>query len=144
MKTLRQITKAQLERMFEEVGNHVTMGTLFTTTHPKTVGKIEVDKVGTINGAIGAHKSEVKGPRAWGERRPGTPLVDHKGKVYVEMLMNSRSYRYVSGGRDMTPAEVEAIVRERPMSDDAQLVRDVNLDNINGIKIDGETYLVSK
>ena len=87
-------------------------------------------------------------PRQWGNRIPGTFLVEHKGKLYLETKVErSLGCAYVDAkGRELTREEVEPFLPSRGASrqevEKEILVRDYALDSIRSIACNGETYMV--
>lgn len=74
-----------------------------------------------VNCVLGPRDSE--GFRSWGVRVPGTCLVEHKGNLYVELLVNSRKQL-----DDNEPPE------------QIGKLRDYRLDSIELIRINHQEY----
>lgn len=88
-------------------------------------------------------------PRQWGERLPGSMLVEHKGKLYLETKVE-RSLSHVfmdAGGRVLSDAEVAPFLPARSGSERQEtakeiLVRDYSLDSIRSLSMKGEQYVM--
>lgn len=87
--------------------------------------------------------------RRWGQRIQGTPLVEHKGKVYIELKLENR-YETVyvdDGGREVDTEFVEQFLPKSKRSsrqglDKEVVLRDYMLDSIESITMGGEFYKV--
>lgn len=88
-------------------------------------------------------------PRKWGFRLPGTPLVEHDGRLYLELKVErSLDHRYETfDGLELDSADVEAYLPQRSASRQGVsrqvILRDYALDNIISIRMGGMTYIVS-
>jgi len=89
-------------------------------------------------------------PRKWGMRIAGTPLVEHKGNLYLEMKVEKvldTSYMLADG----TPCKREAVEQHlRPHRSPTNqgvtksvILRDYRLDSITTLKMGGVQYIVS-
>lgn len=112
-----------------------------------------VVKESLVNGMVGGHYTnavnnlrEKEGeerdftpqPRKWGYRLPGTPLVEYKGKRYLEMhVKRSLDTRYFENDQDIT----EQIKDYIPEKEDGVVWRDYSLDSIKEVRMGGETYV---
>lgn len=80
-------------------------------------------------------------PRKWGERRKGTPFVDHKGKVYLEVKIEKvLEKEYFVDGVKTPNEEVEEYITEKKQAKTQEtekpiLIADYNLKNIKEISI---------
>lgn len=94
-------------------------------------------------------------PRKWGQRISRddgtiTPLVEHKGRHYLELKVErslGHEYRKADGST-LTDEEVHPWLRKRSKStrqgtDKEIILRDYALDSINEIRMDGELYQVT-
>ncbi len=90
-------------------------------------------------------------PRKWGtrlKRADGTvtPLVEHKGKHYLEMKVErSLGYEYRLSGATLDPKAVEAFLPERKEGarqevENPVILRDYAVDSIQQITLDGVVY----
>lgn len=86
-------------------------------------------------------------PRKWGQRLAGTPFVVHKGKVYLEVKVEScRKPEYFD--QDGNPVDPELLKPWLRQSDDSGrqevekpvILRDYTLDNITSITCNGNVY----
>lgn len=80
--------------------------------------------------------------RVWGTRIPNTPLVEHKGKYYLELIVQScGEVTYQYEGKDIKKEEIEGLktVKEAEQGglEDKVIVRVFSLDSITSIKING-------
>lgn len=169
---MRNITKNELEAALASVKGN-TFATLVTVTsaRAKKTGNPygEVFKLSRVNVSLGWHygnavnrQLEREGkpadftpqPRKWGERRNGTPLVDHKGKTYAEAKPErSLGYKYfciVNGKvRFLTKGEVKPFLPKpsKPATQDGLekeiRCRDYALDSIRKIVMKGEKFRVA-
>lgn len=84
------------------------------------------------------------GPRAWGTRVPNTPIVEHKGKRYLEVIfLKAGEVEYQIDGKVVDAA----LVGEVPSSNGEQgglgnkvIIRTFAEESITRVKINGETY----
>lgn len=92
-------------------------------------------------------------PRKWGQRREGTPLVDHKGKVYAEAKPEKvfgTEYFHVVDGEEipLTKEDVTPFLpqRKKPATQDSIekeiFCRDYALASIKHIAMEGEQFTV--
>lgn len=79
-------------------------------------------------------------PRKWGTRRKGTPFVDHKDKVYLEVKVEKvLDSEYFVDGVKVTLESVREYLPKKSQpetqeTEKAVLVADYNLENIKEIK----------
>lgn len=91
------------------------------------------------------------GVRPWGERVPGTPIITHKGKVYIEVVYlkpgvtthvddNSQELKV-----DQIPGYPETVVTETSQGglDNKVIIRTIAMDSLINIRIDGQEYKVN-
>lgn len=87
-------------------------------------------------------------PRQWGVRKPGTMLVEHKGKVYLETKVErSLSHVYLTAsGQELTDEEVAPFLPAKGASrqevEREILVRDYDLESIRSLAFGGEQYVM--
>jgi hypothetical protein len=87
-------------------------------------------------------------PRQWGNRIPGTVLVEHKGNVYLETKVEkSLDHKYLGTDGNVIPDEMVAPFlpskgASRQDVDKEIIVRDYNLDSIRHMACKGEEYLI--
>jgi hypothetical protein len=87
-------------------------------------------------------------PRQWGERIPGTMLVTHKGRTYLETKVEKtlgHTYRDANG--NILPDEavqpfLPARSKGRQGTEKEILVRDYALDSIQGITVKGKEFVI--
>lgn len=148
--------------------------TIVTQTQPTLVAnhpltgeanpyKGKVFKVATTNGVInwsyersvnrqrareGSEPDFEAYPRKWGERLAGTPLVEHKGKTYVELKVE-KSVDYDYFDLDGKPVDADLIKPYlRPPGKSRQEVakevicRDYAVDSILELRVDGQQYQI--
>lgn len=95
-------------------------------------------------------------PRKWGsrvKRNDGTvtPLVEHKGKQYLELkVQQSLGYEYRdANGNVIDPANVEPFLPKRKEGarqevDNPVILRDYSIENIQQITLDGIVYEITE
>lgn len=89
-------------------------------------------------------------PRPWGERISGTPLVEYKGKFYLEVKVErvlNVEYIRDSDGEIVTYDQVVMFLPDKRFNERAETEKniyptDYAVDNIREIKIDGVLYEV--
>ncbi len=88
-------------------------------------------------------------PRKWGVRVKGTPFVEHKGNLYLEMKVEKVfQTQYLIGGVVVPRERVEDHLRlHRPSSpsqgiDKEVILRDYKLESIIQVTLGGNTYMV--
>lgn len=87
-------------------------------------------------------------PRTWGTRIEGTPLVEHKGRLYLEVKverMLERQFRRIDTGEIVPDELVAPYLPERRESARQQVakevvLRDYKLDSIVQLSLRGEQY----
>lgn len=87
-------------------------------------------------------------PRKWGQRIAGTPLVQHKGRTYVELKVErSLGYQYETlDGQPIDPADLAPFLRApsetRQGVEREIILRDYALDSITALTYGGQRYEV--
>jgi len=82
-------------------------------------------------------------PRKWGERIQGTPLVEHKGKLYVEAMVQKVYHTHFTlDGKLVDKAKIAEHLRpsSTPQNqgvDKAIIIRDYSLANIRRVHLGG-------
>lgn len=96
----------------------------------------------------GAEADFEAAPRQWGERKPGTMLVEHKGKLYLETKVE-RSLGCVyldASGKELTAEQVAPFLPAKGASrqevEKEILVRDYALESIRSLSFGGEQYVM--
>lgn len=84
-------------------------------------------------------------PRQWGERLIGTPFVTHNGKLYLEViLMNNPPTEYRCDGKVIEWDDIHGMKKQSNAKQgglaNKVILRTFNVESINQITIDGETY----
>ena len=85
-------------------------------------------------------------PRAWGTRLPNTPIVEHKGSYYLEVIfLNKGDVHYEVDGAVTDPATITGLAgyngeAEQGGLNDKVIIRTFKIDSITSITINGETY----
>jgi hypothetical protein len=170
--TVQAIKVVQLAEMLM---NHKgsTAVTIVTRTEPemrKTGNPFlgNVFKVSRVNGMIGFNYANsvnnqlnredknadfIASPRKWGNRLPRTPIVEHKGNLYLEMKVEkSLGHRYEDASGipldDATMLQVSSFLPNRPKAqsqgtDKEIILRDYKLASILSITYRGTCYLVT-
>jgi len=87
-------------------------------------------------------------PRKWGKRIVGTPLVEHNGKYYLEMKVQSAAATYILGGEEIPVSDLIPYFPKKSASrqgvEKEVILRDYALENIKGIRYGGQTITVGK
>lgn len=89
-------------------------------------------------------------PRKWGTRIQGTPLVEHKGKYYLELKVEkSLDHEYKLGDERISFDQIKEFLRPTPTMlkqklDKEVILRDYDLANITSININGQYYEIVK
>jgi hypothetical protein len=79
-------------------------------------------------------------PRQWGERVPNTPIVEHKGKVYLEVIfLKAGEVSYTLDGAPIAKADIAGL-KESPEGeqgglDNKVVIRTFGFDAIKGLRI---------
>lgn len=86
--------------------------------------------------------------RKWGQRIAGTPLVENKGKFYLEIsVQRCLEHRLMLDGK-IAPDDVKDYMKERGPEGERQeldkplVLRDYSLDSILAIQMNGQLYSV--
>ena len=83
-------------------------------------------------------------PRAWGERVDGTPIVQHKGADYLEVIfLKAGEVRYTLDGQPIPAEDIEGLKTSSEGTqgglDDKVVIRTFKADSIKTIRIDGQS-----
>jgi hypothetical protein len=155
-----------IENLSQNKGARIV--TLITKTQPRlTKGHNlgEVFKVSRVNvvinfnysnsvnrqmGREGMEQDFVAQPRKWGVRIAGTPFVSHNDKLYLEAkIEKSLDHRYEDEKGDVIDsAKVTPFLpaSRKPFTQTQEkeiMLRDYDMNNIIGITMDNETYLIT-
>lgn len=151
--------------------NSATFVTIVTETDP-TMRKTDnpyvgVKKVMSNNGIIcfsyekavnkerdkeGVPTTFTPSPRKWGMRLTGTPLVENKGKYYLEFrFIRAAKPSYYLDGKEIPYDNLKPFMPEKSSNADHQgvdpekeiIIRDFSIDSIKLIKMDNEEYMVA-
>lgn len=88
-------------------------------------------------------------PRKWGERVPNMPVVEHKGKQYLEVIfLKSGKVAYTLDGEPIEKADIEGLKASRVEGDqggldDKVIIRDYNFDSLDTVRINGDSIRVA-
>ena len=86
-------------------------------------------------------------PRKWGKHIGKSPVVEHKGKLYLNAKINSSTAVYIADGKIVTDAEVYAWMGEkhsgRQHVDKTVESRDFSMENIRELRMDGIEYIIN-
>ena len=81
-------------------------------------------------------------PRTWGTRIPGTPLIEHKGELYIEVIfLKGGKSSYTLDGKPIAASEVQGLPKANDSDDnqggldDKVIIRTFKLSNITWLKI---------
>lgn len=97
----------------------------------------------------GKDSSFVSNPRKWGIRVGDSCLIEHKGNMYVDMIVKSSgevSYEY--DGEEISKQDIIGLSTpnssySRQGTDDEVVVRTIKLDNIDGCQVERSTDIGS-
>ncbi len=85
--------------------------------------------------------------RQWGERIPGTPIVEHKGKTYLSVKVERclwRRFETIDTAELIDPAELDPFMPAKAGSrqgiDREVIERTIAIDSIVSIRMNGQTY----
>ena len=85
-------------------------------------------------------------PRAWGTRLQGTPLVEHKGALYLEVIfLASGDTSYTLDDQPIKPEDIEGLDLGKPEGkqgglDNKVIIRTFKLDSITRLSIGDKEY----
>lgn len=160
---MKTITKQELINVLKDI-----KGTTFVSIDSETIPQLKGGKSCPFNGVKkyshtnctigfkwensvnnqlereGKDRSFEAKPRTWGHRVVGTPLVEHKGKYYLETKVEKAdSPDYFMNGNRISNDDIKPYIKETvSITDDPLFIRDYPIDSIRNIKIKGEEYLV--
>jgi len=85
-------------------------------------------------------------PRVWGTRIPGTPFVEHNGKMYLELIfLTPGRVTYLLDGKVIDKSEIIGL---KPHQEGEQgglenkvIIRTVSVDNILKVRIDNNFFI---
>lgn len=171
---MKAVTVSQLKDLFAAMKSchavsvdTVTIPSMRKTGNPY-VGAV---KVQTMNGLIGFDYANavnnqlaredndnafefVPHTRKWGVLMDNRNMVEHKGKYYLQMKVQSLSGkpRYMMDGQEIDSALVKPFLQEKSKVgtqaavgiEKEVIVRDVELGNIRAIRMDGEEYVIGE
>jgi len=85
-------------------------------------------------------------PRAWGTRLQGTPLVEHKGALYLEVIfLASGQTSYTLDGQPIDKADIQGL-NDKPVEgkqgdlEDKVIIRTFKLDSVTRLAIGDKVY----
>jgi hypothetical protein len=86
-------------------------------------------------------------PRTWGVRIDGTPLVEHKGEYYLEVIfLVGGETSYLLDGKPVKKDLINGLPKKKEGSqgglDDKVIIRSYKIGSISRITINKETYIV--
>lgn len=87
-------------------------------------------------------------PRKWGQRIDGTPLVEHKGTYYLEVIfLKSGQTSYLLNGRPIKKALIQGLESDHEESvqgglDDKVVIRSYKVDSLTRISINNDVYIL--
>lgn len=88
-------------------------------------------------------------PRSWGSRVEGTPLVEHKGRYYLEVKLEERESRFVDlEGNEIPREEIEEFLysSSQPSTQKTEKeirLRDFKISSIEEINVYGDEIVVT-
>jgi hypothetical protein len=159
------ITQSELLELLKNVKGN-TFATITSRTEPaqkkESPFKHSLEKLSRVNICLGFHYSNsvrnqeiregMEGdfqakPRKWGQRIAGTPLVEHKGKFYLEAkIERSMGQLYLNNNKIINKNEINPFLKEltKPATQEhlekIVILRDYSLENIKRIRIGKNVY----
>ena len=143
---------AETDARLKKTGNPFALPVMKRQSHNLCLCFEYERSVNRQRGREGTEQAFEAQARKWGQRIEGTPLVEHKGKLYVtgkvEHTASDVIYRDALGH----PLDPEAIAPFKPASrssaahqgvDREVITRDWSLDSITRITLNHVTYLVT-
>jgi len=88
----------------------------------------------------------ILGVRAWGERIPNTPLIDHNGEIYLETIfLRAGTVKYLVDGVETAAADITGLPPRKEEAeqgglDNKVIIRTYKVSSIKRVTIDKETY----
>lgn len=87
------------------------------------------------------------GERKWGERKPGTPFIEHNGELYLEVIfLRPGKVEYKHGVRPIEAANVEGLKEPKEAEqgglDNKVIIRTFKADSIKRIVVDGKAHVL--
>ena len=88
-------------------------------------------------------------PRKWGTRRKDQPLVDHKGKVYIEVIFVSPGkIEYLLDGKEINKDDIIGLEPKKEAEqggvDEKVIIRTYALDSIISLRANKQSYNVDE
>ena len=106
-----------------------------------------------MNQRLKVESDYVPSPRAWGVRMTDCPLIEHKGKYYLEVFFDkgsivaTKNFGYYKLDENGTRIDLDkAMVRSfmRPAKEEPVVYRNYALESILEIKINGVRYKIER
>lgn len=87
-------------------------------------------------------------PRVWGERIPNTPIIEHKGKYYLEVIFNkSGEVSYKLDGKAIKKEDIEGLKPSTSGEQGGQekkvIIRSFSWDSIISFRLNKQSYIVA-
>lgn len=85
-------------------------------------------------------------PRKWGHRVPNLPIVEHKGKQYLEVIyLKSGTTHYTLDGKDIAPEDIQGLNLDKPEGkqgglNDKVIIRTFKVESITRLRVGGKEY----
>lgn len=82
--------------------------------------------------------------RTWGTRVGDTPIIEHKGKSYLDVMVNNvieSAYKDSQSGKELSYEDVKDYLPNK--SNSLVKVANISIDNISMVKVDGVEYEVT-
>lgn len=127
--------------------------TSIPTVHLRNIPYADIKKHATIRGRINfSYASEIAaespgytpGPRVWGQRLQKTPLVEHKGILYLEVIVAEKtSEYYTSEGNVLTEEQIKPHLKDTaPTNYSLVRPRDFKVSGIPRFVLAGKEYKI--
>jgi hypothetical protein len=87
----------------------------------------------------------VSNTRAWGVLSPNRIFVTHKGKTYIQVKVQSKTQAiYIYKDEVVDPLDIALAAFGPENYTDRLVIRDINMDNITGMRFKGVSYEIVK
>lgn len=159
----KRIANPHFERITKtEVGASVVVGADYQTMVKKRLAEQQVEELkhadelreqGKVNMAEAIESNAASpldftvGERKWGTRIDGTPLIEHKGEFYIDVIyLKSGESVFRNGGKLIDEADIEGYTPSKASAqsqggvDNKVIFRTIKLDSIVELRINKQKY----
>lgn len=159
----KRIANPDFDRISKtEVGASVVIGADYQTMVKKRLAEQQVEELKHADELREAGKNNmadaieenaaspldfVVGERKWGTRIDGTPLIEHKGEIYIDVIyLKSGESVFRNGGKVVEEDDIQGYTKSKPSAasqggvDNKVIFRTVKLDSIVELRINKQQY----